>query len=70
MEQPRYVQTGNYSFLGDFVYDQVVSQDHFLRKLKEMVNWKRYSYRVIKLYKGEGVVGDHPLTRRRCCGCY
>jgi len=61
MEQPRYVKTGGYTLLGEYVYDQIIPQDDFLRKLKEMINWKRYSYRIIKLYKGEGVVGRPPF---------
>jgi len=61
MEQPRYVKTGSYTLLGEYVYDQIVPQDHFLRKLKEAINWNRFTYRIIKLYKGEGVVGRPPF---------
>ena len=38
MEQPRYVKTGGYTLLGEYVYDQIVPQEHFLRKLKEAIN--------------------------------
>ena len=35
MEQQLYVDMGSNSFFGDYLYDQVVPQDHFLRKLKK-----------------------------------
>ena len=61
MEKPRYAKTEKYSIYGDYLYERVVPQDHFLRKLKEAVNWNRFTYRIIKLYKGEGVVGRPPF---------
>jgi hypothetical protein len=33
METQRYVETGRNSFYGEYLYDQIVAQDHFLRKL-------------------------------------
>ena len=61
MEKQRFVETGNNSFYGDYLYDQVVAQDHFLRKLRQIIDWKRFSRKLIKLYKGEGVVGRPPF---------
>ncbi len=61
MEQERYVETGKGSFFGDYLYDQVVPADHFLRKLNELIEWKRYTRKLIGLYKGEGVVGRPPF---------
>ena len=61
MEHQRFVETGKGSFFGDYLYDQVVPADHFLRKLNEMVEWKRYTRKLIRLYKGEGVVGRPPF---------
>jgi transposase len=61
MEQERYVETGNESFFGEYLYDLVVPQDHFLRKLQEVVNWEYFTKRLIKLYKGQGVVGRPPF---------
>jgi hypothetical protein len=34
MEIERFVETGRSSFFGDYLYDQIVPADHFLRKLK------------------------------------
>ncbi|GAP09109.1 hypothetical protein BECAL_00248, partial [Bellilinea caldifistulae] len=33
MEKQRFEETGKGSFFGDYLYDQVVAADHFLRKL-------------------------------------
>jgi IS5 family transposase len=61
MEQERYIETGSGSFFGEYLYDLVVPQDHFLRKLQEVVNWGYFTKRLIKLYKGQGVVGRPPF---------
>ncbi len=60
MEKKRFVETGRDSFFGDYLYDQVVPQDHFLRKLKQDIDWGRFTRRLIRLYKGEGLVGRPP----------
>lgn len=61
MEQPRFVETGRNSFFGEYLYDQVVPQSHFLRKLKQIIDWKRFTQKLLKLYKGGGVVGRPPF---------
>jgi IS5 family transposase len=61
MEQQRYADTGSNSFFGDYLYDQVVPRGHFLRNLKKSINWRRFTRKLIKLYKGEGVVGRPPF---------
>lgn len=61
MEQQRFVETGEHSFYGNYLYDQVVPADHFLRKLSQIIEWKRFTRKLIKLYKGEGVVGRPPF---------
>jgi IS5 family transposase len=61
MEQERFIETGNNSFFGKYIYDQVVPQDHFLRKLNEQIGWKRFTRKLIRLYKGEGIVGRPPF---------
>lgn len=38
MEQERFVETGSESFFGEYLYDQVVPREHFLRKLREVVD--------------------------------
>jgi transposase, IS5 family len=55
------VETGSNSFYGDYLYDQIVPRDHFLRKLRQVIEWNRLTRKLIKLYKGEGVVGRPPF---------
>jgi transposase len=61
MEHPRYTETGKGSFFGDYVYDQMIPTDHFLRKLNEVVDWKNFTRKLTGLHKGEGVVGRPPF---------
>jgi len=55
METPRYIRTDHQSFYGDYLYDQIVPENHFLRKLNALVDWSYYTKKLIKLYKGEGL---------------
>ena len=61
MEKERFVETGRSSFFGDYLYDQIVPEDHFLRKLKQHIPWERFTRRLIKLYKGGGMYGRPPF---------
>jgi hypothetical protein len=47
MEQERYVKTGSGTFFGDYLYDVVVPQDHFLRKLREPVDWDYFTVTIL-----------------------
>jgi IS5 family transposase len=60
-EKQRFVKTANNSFYGDYLYDQVVPEGHFLRILKSMIDWDLFTQKLIRLYKGEGVVGRPPF---------
>ena len=61
MEKPRFVETGSGSFFGEHLYEQVVPAGHFLRQLKQMIEWERFTRKLLKLYKGGGVVGRPPF---------
>jgi hypothetical protein len=61
MEKVRFVETGSESFFGNYLYDQVVPAQHFLRKLNQIIDWERFTRRLLKLYKGEGVFGRPPF---------
>lgn len=61
MEKQRYVETGSSSFFGEYLYDQVVPTQHFLRQLKQSIQWERFTQKLIRLYKGGGVVGRPPF---------
>jgi hypothetical protein len=43
--------------LGDFVYREIIAQDHFLVKLKELIAWERYTQQLIRYYRGRAEVG-------------
>lgn len=61
MEQQRFIENKGDSFYGEYLYNQVVPQDHFLRQLKQIIKWDRFTEKLIKLYKGEGIVGRPPF---------
>jgi len=61
MPEPRLQPTGQDSFFGDYLYDKIVPPNHFLRLLRELMPWERYSRRLIKYYRGKGVVGRPPI---------
>ena len=48
------------SFHGNFLYEQVIPQDHFLVKLNQVIDWQRFSKKLLKYYKGQGKVGQAP----------
>ena len=50
------------SFYGNFLYEQKVSRDHFLRKLNEVIDWGRFTERLLKYYKGKGEIGQAPYN--------
>jgi IS5 family transposase len=60
MGKVRCKETAVESFFGNFLYDQKVSRDHFLRKLNEIVDWDRFTKRLLSYYKGKGQVGQAP----------
>ena len=43
MPRPRFRDTDKDSFFGYFVYDRVVPQGHFLRRLNQLVDWEDFS---------------------------
>ena len=61
MEKEHFVETGRDSFFGEYLYDQIVPEDHFLRKLKQQIPWERFTRRLIQLYKGGGIYGRPPF---------
>lgn len=58
--QPRFKDTGKSSFFGDFVYDQLIPRDHFLVALENLFDWEALTGELIRLYKGQGLVGRAP----------
>ncbi len=48
------------SFHGNLLYEQAVSKGHFLRKLNEVVDWRRITNKLIMYYCGHEEVGQAP----------
>ena len=46
MEKQRFVETGNNSFFGEYLYDQVIPANHFLRKLLQIIDWERFTVKL------------------------
>ena len=60
MARERYKKQQIGSFFGEWVYDKVVPQDHFLRKLEEIVPWERFTDRLVQFYAGGAMYGRPP----------
>jgi len=60
MARERFRETGEASFFGPLVYDQVVPQEHFLRKLNEAVDWRPFTKKLVGYYKGGAEYGSPP----------
>jgi IS5 family transposase len=58
--KPRFRDTGKGSFFGDFVYEQLIPRDHFLVALEKLFDWEALTAQLIRLYKGQGLVGRAP----------
>jgi transposase len=59
--QPKLQATGHGSFYGDYLYERIVPQGHFLRHLRDVVPWRRFTYRLLKYYRGKGKIGRPPI---------
>jgi IS5 family transposase len=62
MAKVRCKETTMDSFYGKFLYEQVLPKDHFLVKLKEVIDWSRYTKKFITYYKGKGETGQAPYN--------
>lgn len=62
----RFRQSGCGSFFGDhYIYEQVVPQNHFLRQLKDLVDWEGLTRGLAHYYQGGAEYGPipyHPAT--------
>lgn len=60
MGKERCKEEGLDSFHGNFLYKQTVSQDHFLVKLNQAIDWSRFTKKLLKYYQGCGEVRQAP----------
>ena len=61
MAQEHFIETGTGTFYGAYVYDQVVPKDHFFRKLNELLDWRKYTQKMMRWYKGHAEYGRPPF---------
>ena len=62
MARVRCKETAANSFFGNFLYDQKVSRSHFLRRLNEVIDWQRFTKKLLMHYKGKGQIGQAPYN--------
>ena len=53
-------ETGRISFWGDFLYEQAVPPNHFLRQLDRVIGWEVFGEQLLTLYDGRGELGRPP----------
>jgi IS5 family transposase len=60
MAEKRFKELGMDSFFGHLVYERVVPRDHFLVKLKEVIDWESFTEVLLPAYKGLAEEGRPP----------
>ncbi len=60
MPHVRYRDTGEGSFFGNLVYERAVPAGHFLRQLRELMDWEALTQDWVALYKGGAEYGPPP----------
>ena len=61
MGKKRFKQLGLSSFFGSLVYDRIVPRDHFLIKLKQVIDWESFTPILLPAYKGLAEKGHCPI---------
>lgn len=62
MAKKRYIDTRDQSFFGNYIYDQVIPEDHFLRLLNQLIPWDDFTEKLVELYAGGGEYGRPPFN--------
>ena len=44
---PRFKETGGHSFFGQWLYQRIVPQDHFLVQLQQIIHWARLTQKLL-----------------------
>jgi len=52
MSKQRLKETGRGSFWEDFLYEQAVPQNHFLRQSDQVIGWEIFGARLLARYDG------------------
>ena len=62
MASEHFIETGKGTFYGEYIYDRVVPKDHFFRNLNEMLDWRKYTQKMMHWYKGGAEYGRPPFN--------
>ena len=62
MTKERFKELGSGSFWGEYLYERAVPEDHFLRRLEEVVDWEIFTSRLVRLYRGKAKRGRPPYN--------
>lgn len=57
MTTVRFKNDTQHSFFGNFLYAQILPQNHFLVKAKDTIPWERFTTKLLRYYKGGGEYG-------------
>jgi IS5 family transposase len=60
MGQERFKPQFENSFFGRMVYDRIIPRDHFLVQLNAAIPWQRFTYKLVKYYRGKAKEGRPP----------
>ena len=60
MAGKRFKPLGMDSFFGNYVYERVVPRDHFLVKLKQVIDWDAFTEILLPAYQGQAETGRPP----------
>jgi transposase, IS5 family len=59
---PRFKKTFKQSFFGDFIYAEIIPQEHFLLQLDRVIAWDEFVPTLLAAYKGLGERGEVPYN--------
>ena len=62
MTNPRFIDTREQSFYGNYIYDMVVPEDHFLRLLNQLIPWDDFTEELLELYAVGAEYGRSPFN--------
>jgi len=60
MARQRFKEQGTESFFGSLVYDRIVPEGHFFRRLNAIIPWERFTKELVKYYRGRAREGRPP----------
>lgn len=62
MAKRRFINTRDQSFFGNCIYDQVVPEDYFLCLLNQLIDWDRFTDKLLNLYGDVEEYGGPPFN--------